>query len=140
MKLLRRFNHDISAAAAVEFAIVAPIFLLMVLSMIAYGIYLSAAHSIQQLTADAARTAIAGLTSQERTKLVNDFITQSTIDHPLLDRSKLQVQVTTDPANANQFTVTATYDASNLPIWNLYTFPLPDHMIRRFATIRMGGI
>lgn len=140
MKLLRRFQHNIRGAAAVEFAIVAPVFLLIVLSMIAYGIYLSAAHSIQQLTADAARTAVAGLTSGERTKLVNDFITQSTIDHPLLDRSKLQVQVTTDPANANQFTVTATYDASNLPIWNLYTFPLPDHMIRRFATIRMGGI
>ena len=140
MQLYRRFHANITGAAAIEFAIVAPIFLLIVLTMIAYGIYLSAAHSVQQLTADAARTAVAGLTSQERTQLVNDFISRSTIDHPLLDRSKLQVNVTTDPANANQFTVSAAYDASNLPIWNLYTFPLPDHMIRRFATIRMGGI
>jgi Flp pilus assembly protein TadG len=140
MELLRRFYRTNNGAAAVEFAIVAPIFLLIVLSMVAYGIYLSAAHAVQQLTADAARTAVAGLTTQERNTLVNDFINKSTIDHPLLERSKLQVQVTTDPANANQFTVTATYDASNLPIWNLYTFPLPDHVIRRFATIRMGGI
>ncbi|TCS09004.1 TadE/TadG family type IV pilus assembly protein [Rhizobium sp. BK418] len=140
MKLYRNFHANNAGAAAIEFAIIAPVFILILLTMIAYGIYLSAAHSVQQLTADAARTAVAGLTSQERTQLVNDFISRSTIDHPLLDRSKLQVSVTTDPANANQFTVSATYDASNLPIWNLYTFPLPDHMIRRFATIRMGGI
>ncbi|MBB3656989.1 Flp pilus assembly protein TadG [Rhizobium sp. BK650] len=140
MKLYRRFHANSAGAAAIEFAIIAPLFILIVLTMIAYGIYLSAAHSIQQLTADAARTAVAGLTSQERTQLVSDFISRSTIDHPLLDRSKLQVSVTTDPTNANQFTVSATYDASNLPIWNLYTFPLPDHVIHRFATIRMGGI
>ncbi|MGZ2404440.1 Flp pilus assembly protein TadG [Rhizobium ruizarguesonis] len=75
--------------------------------MIAYGIYLSASHAVQQLTADAARTAVAGMTSQERSQLVNDFISQSTIDHPLLDKTKLHVTVTTDPGNANQFTVTA---------------------------------
>ncbi|EJJ24805.1 TadE/TadG family type IV pilus assembly protein [Rhizobium sp. CF142] len=140
MKLYRRFHANISGAAAIEFAIVAPVFILIVLTMIAYGIYLSAAHAVQQLTADAARTAVAGLTSQERTQLVNDFISRSTIDHPLLDLSKLQISVATDPANANQFTVSAAYDTSNLPLWNLYTFPLPDHVIRRFATIRMGGI
>jgi Flp pilus assembly protein TadG len=140
MRILHHFPSNNRGAAAIEFAIVAPLFLLIVLTMIAYGIYLSASHAVQQLTADAARTAVAGMTSQERSQLVDDFISRSTIDHPLLDKTKLHVTVTTDPGNANQFTVTAEYDANNLPIWNLYTFPLPDHMIRGFATIRMGGL
>ncbi|ANP85821.1 TadE/TadG family type IV pilus assembly protein [Rhizobium leguminosarum] len=140
MKILQRLPSNERGAAAIEFAIVAPLFLLVVLTMIAYGIYLSASHAVQQLTADAARTAVAGVTSQERSQLVNDFVNQSTIDHPLLEKNKLHITVTTDPGNANQFTVTAEYDTVNLPIWDLYTFPLPDHVIRHFATIRMGGL
>jgi Flp pilus assembly protein TadG len=140
MKIVRRLLANRRGAAAIEFAIVAPVFLLVLLTLIAYGIYLSAAHALQQLTADAARTAVAGLSEQERIQLVNNYIALSTLNDPLIDRKKLQVTVATDPQNANQFTVTTVYDASALPIWNLYTFPLPDTKIRRFATIRMGGI
>ncbi|MBB3966600.1 MULTISPECIES: TadE/TadG family type IV pilus assembly protein [Rhizobium] len=140
MRNARRLLANRQGAAAIEFAIVAPVFLLVLLTLIAYGIYLSAAHALQQLTADAARTAVAGLSEQERAQLVNNYIALSTLNDPLIDRKKLQVTVATDPTNANQFTVTTEYDASALPIWNLYTFPLPDTKIRRFATIRMGGI
>lgn len=140
MRNARRLLANRQGAAAIEFAIVAPVFLLVLLTLIAYGIYLSAAHALQQLTADAARTAVAGLSEQERAQLVNNYIALSTLNDPLIDRKKLQVTVANDPGNANQFTVTTEYDASALPIWNLYTFPLPDTKIRRFATIRMGGI
>ncbi|MDM9623330.1 hypothetical protein A6U87_05730 [Rhizobium sp. AC44/96] len=140
MKRMRHLLFNTRGAAAIEFAIVAPLFLLVVLTLIAYGIYLSAAHALQQLTADAARTAVAGLSEQERTQLVNNYITISTLNDPLIDRAKLHVSVATDAQNSNQFTVTTEYDASALPIWNLYSFPLPDTKIRRFATIRMGGI
>ena len=140
MRNARRLLANRQGAAAIEFAIVAPVFLLVLLTLIAYGIYLSAAHALQQLTADAARTAVAGLSEQERAQLVNNYIALSTLNDPLIDRKKLQVTVATDPTNANQFTVTTEYDASALPIWNLYSFPLPDTKIRRFATIRMGGI
>ena len=44
------------------------------LGMLAYGIYFGAAHSLQQLTADAARTAVAGLSDSERQQLVSNFI------------------------------------------------------------------
>lgn len=140
MKKISHFFRHKQGAAAVEFAIVAPLFILIVLTLIAYGIYLSAAHSLQQLTADAARTAVAGLSDQERSQLVNNYIAISTLNDPLIDRKKLVVTVATDPKNVNQFTVTTEYDASALPIWNLYSFPLPNTTIRRFATIRMGGI
>jgi Flp pilus assembly protein TadG len=48
-------------ASAVEFAIIAPVFILMIVGMLAYGIYFGAANSVQQIAADAARTSIAGL-------------------------------------------------------------------------------
>ena len=140
MNILKRYCACEKGTAALEFAIISPIFILVLMTLIAYGIYLSAAHSVQQITADAARTAIAGVTEAEREQLVNNYITQSTINDAFLDRSKFTITVQPDPANANQFTVSVAYDATNLPIWNLYSYALPGKTITRFATIRMGGI
>lgn len=127
-------------ASAVEFAIVAPIFILILLTTIAYGIYLSVAGSVQQIAADAARVAVAGLNASERNLLARDFITRSTLNYYLLEPSNLVVSVADDAKNANQFTVMLEYDASNLPIWKLYAFAMPDKKIKRFSTIRIGGI
>ncbi|RVD33089.1 pilus assembly protein, partial [Mesorhizobium sp. M4A.F.Ca.ET.020.02.1.1] len=56
-----RFRADAVGTTAVEFAMLAPLFILLLLGMVAYGIYFGASHSVQQIAADAARTAIAGL-------------------------------------------------------------------------------
>lgn len=135
-----RFQSDRNGAAAVEFAIVSPLFILLLLTLIAYGIYLSAAYSIQQIAADAARTSLAGLNRFERTALARDFIQRSTLDYYLLDPKRLSVILVEDHQNAEQFTVKLEYDGSNLPIWGLYAFALPNRKIVRFSTIRIGGI
>ena len=141
MYRVSQFNRAREGAAAVEFALIAPLFFLLLLTLVAFGIYLTAAHSLQQLTADAARTAVAGISAaDERSQLVQNFVTNSTINDAFINKSKLTITVATDPANANQFTVSATYDASDLPIWNLYTFAMPDQTIRRYSTIRLGGL
>lgn len=137
---LRQYVSDTSGAAAVEFALVAPIFFMTILSMIAYGIYFSAAHSVQQLAADAARTAVAGMNDTERKSLVTDFVNKTTMDHALLDKKRLNLTVKADPANPNQFTVALIYDARDLPIFNLFSYAMPDSQIRRFATVRVGGM
>ncbi|MFZ5617034.1 MAG: TadE family protein, partial [Pseudomonadota bacterium] len=62
----RIFIANRSGASAVEFAIVAPVLLAMLLGMLAYGIYLSADHSVRQLAADVARETIAGIDDEER--------------------------------------------------------------------------
>ncbi|SFB39151.1 Flp pilus assembly protein TadG [Rhizobium sp. NFR07] len=135
-----RYTSNNSGAAAVEFALIAPLFFLTLLSLVAYGIYFSAAHSVQQLAADAARTAVAGLNETERETLVADFVNRSTMNHALIDKTRLSLQVQADPSNPNQFTVSLSYDASNLPIFNLFTYAMPEKQIRRFATVRVGGI
>jgi Flp pilus assembly protein TadG len=140
MNILARFQSDRRGASAVEFAIVSPLLIMLLLTFIGFGIYLNAASSVQQIAADAARTAVAGLNANERSTLANDYIQQSTINYFMIDKRKLSVNVQDDPNNPNQFTVSIDYDAQNLPIWSLYGFALPDHHIRRFSTIRLGGL
>ncbi|WP_440983809.1 pilus assembly protein, partial [Shinella sumterensis] len=108
--------------------------------MIAYGIYLSVTHSVQQIAADAARTAVAGLNPAERVTLVNRYLDASRFDYSFINRAKMQVVVADDPGNPDQFTVTIAYDSSDLPIWKLFTFALPQEEIRRYATVRVGGM
>ena len=138
--MMKRIRNCNQGTAALEFAIISPIFILVLLTLVAYGIYLSAAHSVQQIAANAARTAVAGVTAAERTQLVNSYITTSTLNDPILQRANFTVSVTPDPGNANQFVVSLVYNAQNLPIWNLYSFAMPSKTITRTATIRMGGI
>jgi Flp pilus assembly protein TadG len=135
------FSKSHSGTAAVEFAIVAPLFLFFLMGMIAYGIYFGAAHSVQQLAADAARTAIAGLSPTERQALAQNFITLNAGGYVFIEADKLAVQVADNPIDAQQFVVSVQYDAANLPIWGLLAnLPLPGKTIARSSTIRIGGI
>ncbi|RRH95437.1 pilus assembly protein [Mesorhizobium tamadayense] len=119
----------------------APIFILLLLGMVAYGIYFGASHSVQQIAADAARTAIAGLNQTERQTLVTNFITHDVAGYPFVDPKKLTVDAKDSAVDGSQFIVSVSYDARNLPIWNLFrTLPLPAKTIQRQSTIQVGGI
>jgi Flp pilus assembly protein TadG len=139
--LLSGWVRDTRATAAIEFAILMPVFLLMLTGMMAYGIYFGAANSIQQLTADAARTAIAGLDQAERNTLVGAFLTNNAGEYLLIDQAKVSFIIGDKPGDPTQYRVTVRYDASDLPIWNLYLpLPLPSPVITYTSTIRRGGI
>lgn len=130
-----------TGAAALEFAILAPVFLLMATGMLAYGIYFGAAHSVQQLAADAARTSVAGLTTDERASLVASFVADNADGYPLLDGGALSYAVGPEPGDADDYRVTLSYDASDLPIWDLYPpLPLPSRTITFSSVIRIGGL
>ncbi|MFQ0813319.1 pilus assembly protein TadE [Brucella anthropi] len=135
------FNRNKSGTAAVEFAILAPVFLLILMGMIAFGLYLGAANAVQQLAADATRTALAGIDPVERQMLATGYIQKNAAKYSLIDPARMQVTVDNAQSDPNQFTVTIRYDAENLPIWNLMRgLPLPDTTITRASTIRLGGI
>lgn len=132
--------RDRGGTSAVEFAILAPIFLLLLTGMLAYGIYFGAAHSLQQLAADAARTAIAGLDEAERDLLVEQFLDNNAGGYMLIERNRLSFTIGDKPDDPNQYRVVLRYDASHLPIWNLYPpLPLPSKQIAYSSTIRRGG-
>lgn len=130
-----------AGTAVIEFAILTPVYLLMLAGMLAYGLYFGAAHSIQQLAADAARTAIAGRTPSERNMLVSDYLAQNAAAYVLIDPAQLVHAIGDSPSDPNQYEVRLSYDASLLPIWSLYPpLPLPNSTIHFSATIRRGGI
>ena len=136
-----RFRTNAAGTTAIEFATLAPIFILLLLGMVAYGIYFGASHSVQQIAADAARTAIAGLNQTERQALVTNFIAHDVSGYPFVDPKKLTVNAQDSVVDGSQFVVSVTYDARNLPIWNLFqSLPLPGTTIQRQSTIRVGGI
>lgn len=137
----RRFARSANGATAVEFAMIAPIFIAFMLGMTAYGIYFGAAHSVQQLSADAARVALAGMNETERTNLVQDYVRKNSGDYLFLRTDAITANVSANAADPSQSNVSISYDARLLPIWNLYPpLPLPGQTISRTSTIRIGGI
>jgi Flp pilus assembly protein TadG len=138
---LRSMIEDRGGATAVEMALLAPIYILLLMGMVAFGIYLGASHSVQQLASDAARASISGLTEAERQQIANGFIARNAAGYAFVDPVKLRVLVADNETDATQFRVAVTYDARDLPIWTLLRdLPLPDTTIERRSTIRIGGL
>ncbi len=111
------------------------------MGMTAYGVYFGTMHSVQQISADAARAAVAGLNPIERQQLATGFIQRHAGGYLFIDVDNITVDVGDDPADQTQFDVTVSYDASDLPIWLLHgRLTMPDKTIVRSSTIRIGGI
>ncbi|ODT78669.1 MAG: hypothetical protein ABS76_23295 [Pelagibacterium sp. SCN 64-44] len=141
MQRLRDWAGDPRGAAVIEFAILTPVFLLMLTGMLAYGIYFGAAHAVQQLAADAVRVAIAGVTAEEGQELIEDYLRHHAGAYMLLDPTRLSHSVEAPQGQSSQYVVRLSYDAADLPIWNLYPpLPLPGRQIVFGATIRRGGL
>lgn len=132
--------RDRRGASALEFAIVVPVFLLIVLGILTYGIYLGSVHSVEQLAADAARASVAGLSDAERVQIATQHVATNAHDYPLLDASKIAVEAGASPLNSSQFRVSVRFDASGLPIWIMSGIvPMPDRTIERSSVIKRGG-
>ncbi|MAB00056.1 MAG: hypothetical protein CMN87_19300 [Stappia sp.] len=136
----RSITSDTTATSAVEFAIIAPVFLAVMLGIIAYGIYFGAAHSVAQLAADAARASVAGLSDAERLRLVQGHVQASAGSYVLIDGEKVSVEAAPLPSDTRQFRVVVSYSATDLPIWQMRPFlPLPSETIVRAAVVSRGG-
>ena len=143
MRLLCAFKKYLGSrhgASAVEFAIIAPLFLFILFGLIVFGIYLGASHSVQQIAASAARASIAGLDAQERVELATAYIDENADDFPLIERDWMSVESAPHPTSPDAFIITVAYDTSHLPIWDLFpsAFDLPT-TITSTSVIRDGG-
>lgn len=133
----RTFAASRSGAAAVEFAFVGPIFVLMLCGVMAYGGYFWAAHAVQQVANDAARAAVAGLTGGERESLARAAVEAEIADYAYLEASNANVAVND---LADRMTVTVTYDATDSFFFTLRQIvPMPSPRISRQASVRHGG-
>lgn len=123
--------------AAVEFAFVGPIFILMLCGIMAYGGYFWSAHAVQQVANDAARAALAGLDGVERESLAQATVAAEIADYAYLDPAKASVTVEN---LADRMTVAVSYDATDSVFFTLrHLVPMPPPRIERQASVRHGG-
>lgn len=131
------FKRSRRGSAAVEFAIVGPVLLLVLTGIFAYGGFFLTAHSVQQMTNDAARSAIAGLDDDERRSLARTSVTTSLGAQPFM-RGELEGVTLTRVDQA--MVIEVTYNASEDLYWTFRPIlPLPSPHITRTATVRVGG-
>jgi Flp pilus assembly protein TadG len=140
MVRLRTFIDSGRATAAIEFAMVMPLFLVLVFGIVVFGSHLAMVHAVQQLAAEAARVSVAGLSDSERATLAENYITTNVTFYPLLSPDRLSVSAAAAPSDTDTFVVRLDYDASNLFIYALpQIVPAPPSHIVRTAVIPRGG-
>ena len=129
-------GRDRRGVAALEFALVAPMLILLMIGIVVYGGWFWMAHSVQSLASEGARAAIAGLDPTERATLARSFVGGQVGDLGLrADRASVEVEST-----ASVIRVNVVYDASDHPLMALAAIvPAPPRTIRRTAVVRLGG-
>ncbi|MHC2002930.1 TadE/TadG family type IV pilus assembly protein [Methylobacterium sp. CM6241] len=136
----RRFRAAEGGAAAVEFALVVPVLMVLLFGIMGFGWFLGIAHSLQEAASQSARASVAGMDIGERSAVAIATIKRRTSDNPLIDPNSLTVDVGPDAVNPDLFTVTLRYDMSENLLKIIPTFvPLPT-TITRTASIRRGGL
>lgn len=137
---LPRWLRDRSGVAAIEFAIVGPLFFMVLLGTLIFAMYFGTVHSVQQLAAEAARASIQGLTEAERAALAQSQVSSIVGSYPLIDPNYLTVSAATSPDDANLFNVSVRYDASRSIVFAFEgLIPMPPKTIARSAVVRRGG-
>lgn len=137
---LPRGLRDRSGVAAIEFAIVGPLFFLVLLGVLIFAIYFGTVHSVQQIAAEAARASVQGLSETERAELAKSQVASIVGSYPLIDPNYLTVSAAVSPGDANLFNVSIQYDASRSIVFAFEgLIPMPPKTIARNAVVRRGG-
>ena len=124
-------------AAAVEFALVGPILVLLLIGIVVYGGWFWMAQSVQSLASEAARAAVAGLDADERMALAGERVAQDLAAYSALDPDLTTVDVDTAGEGVR---VVVRYDARDHPLMLMGgMLPHPPAIIERSAVIRAGG-
>jgi Flp pilus assembly protein TadG len=126
-----------SGSAAVEFALLSPLLIAVVLGILCYGGYFWIAHAVQQTANDGARAAVAGLDSTERSSLAQESVRDSVDDYGFLEVARTTVTTT---ELSGRVSVTVAFDASQTPFWSFgRLLPMPSSTVSRTASVRLGG-
>jgi Flp pilus assembly protein TadG len=128
-------SSDRSGNALIEFALLSPILVMLLLGMLGYGQYFLTAHTIQQLANDAARAAIVGRTAAERQALARASVTQGLANAAVAQPGEVSSAV----AEADgRVTVTLSVDSRALSLLRSGMVPMPDPMIERRAVAEVA--
>ncbi|MDE2514847.1 MAG: pilus assembly protein [Rhodospirillales bacterium] len=127
--------------AALEFAIVAPLFLALVFGIIVYGIYFTIWIAVTEAASEGARASVAGLDTAERVSLATAEVTNFFNAYgPMLSLSHATVVAEQVPGNAGAFEVAVTYNLSSLGLGTLAgLLPIPTATPTATVIVSNGG-
>lgn len=127
---LAEFVRCRKGSNAVEFALVAPIFIMLLLGACGFGLYIGVAHAVGDIAQEGARSGLIGLDAAERDRLTRQRVAAAASSFSLIDPQK--ITVATHEAGRS-FRVVVSYDASALPVFDLGLGILPSRTIARTA-------
>jgi Flp pilus assembly protein TadG len=107
---LARFGRGTGGAAALEFALVAPILFAFLFGIMVFGYAFALQNSLQELAADAARATVGGLSTTERQSLLTSYMDQAGSQYLLLDPAKLSYESDFTDGTGASVTLTVHYD------------------------------
>jgi len=126
-----------SGAVAVEFAILGPAFLIMLVGTMVWGQYFWISHTVQQLANDSARAALAGLDASERETLARTTLSNEVADYANLRPAAAALTLVD---HGDRMTVSVSYDTTGATFWAFAGLvPSPPKTVLRQATVRLGG-
>lgn len=127
---------DDAGAVLVEVALSFPILIILLLGILSYGSWLMAAHTVQQAANEAARAALAGISSSERQLLADESLRHSIDSATFIDPALVSLSASQSGAF---YSVAVSYDAARSRIFAISPVPLPATIIRRTAVVKLGG-
>ncbi len=128
------------AIAALEFAMIAPIMVILLMGTICLGFYFTYLHDIQEMSAGAARASVAGLTSAERYSLAQQYVANAINQSSIFAANDVSVVTQISGSPATNYSVTVAYNLKDTPIPDIASIVgLPVNNVTHTSTIRFGG-
>ena len=125
---------DRSGAVLVEAAFALPVLVVLLLGIVTYGLWLTAASNLQHVANEAARATLGGVTDAERDDLAQAAIARSLMGGGLIEAAEVEADLS---AEDGFYTVTLTYDAGAQALFATSLVPLPGTAIVRSASVEM---
>lgn len=114
---------------------------MIVIGIIVYGLYFGAAHALQQMTAEAARSTVAGLTNAERSTLALRSVERALESSTLFRREDISVTVGDDLIDPDIYVVTLSFDSRAMGFAGVSRLvPMPPVILTRSMRVRRGGL
>jgi Flp pilus assembly protein TadG len=127
--------------AAIEFALVAPMLLVLLFGIVVYGVYFFTWIAVTHAASEGARAAVAGLSTQERVQLATTQVNSVFASYePVISSQYATIVAQQSQGNSGLFQVAITYDFSHFAFGVLGTIlPVPSQSPTVTVTVSNGG-
>lgn len=134
-------SGDCDGATAIEFALLLPVFLMLVFGIIVYGLYFATSIAVTYAASEGARASEAGLSDGERESLAAAAADAVIADYaPLLTLSSATITAGPEAGNDGLFQVTVAYDFHSFGLGGLGALlPIPTTNPSASVVVSHGG-